>query len=152
MKNIQVKQLHVDAKIPTRSHDTDAGLDLYANESASIQTTGVISTGIAVLIPDGYVGLIWPRSGLSAKHGIDVLAGVVDAGYTGEIKVCLAYNRDVPDSYNVEKGDKIAQLLIQKIETPNPLVVDDFICTDTEFTQATMPKQRGDNGFGSTGK
>ena len=142
MQNVQVKLLHKDAKKPTRSHDTDAGLDLYANENVSISSTAGVSTGVAILIPEGYVGLIWPRSGLSAKNGIDVLAGVVDAGYTGEIKVILSYNRDIPSTYAVEKGDKIAQLLIQKIETPAVLIVD-------EFNEQTS---RGDSGFGSTGK
>ena len=142
MDKVQVKLLHKDAKEPTRSHDTDAGLDLYANENVSISTTAGVGTGVAVLIPEGYVGLIWPRSGLSAKHGIDVLAGVVDAGYTGEIKVILSYNRDIPSTYAVEKGDKIAQLLIQKIETPITVIVD-------EFDEETA---RGDNGFGSTGR
>lgn len=140
MENIKVKLLSEDAKLPTRSHPHDAGLDLYASEDLDLITTGVISTGVAVQIPEGYVGLVWPRSGLSAKHGIDVLAGVIDHGYTGEIKVCLSYLKDNPLAYEIKKGDRIAQLLIQKIETPSIEQVESF--EETE---------RGDSGFGSTG-
>jgi dUTP pyrophosphatase len=103
------------AKLPRKAHNTDAGYDLCSTEDCVIkpQERKLVSTGIHMAIPAGYVGLIWPRSGLSAKKGIDILAGVIDHGYTGEIKVCLLNTGD--EDFGVSAGDKIAQILIQAI-------------------------------------
>lgn len=138
--------------MPTKAYDFDAGFDLYADESCVLVQgkQQLVSTSIAMEIPDGYVGLIWPRSGLSAKHGIDVLAGVIDSGYRGEIKVCLLHNNltlleeDFDDirysKFEINRGDKIAQILIQ--EVPRFKIVE----TDT-----LSDSNRGAKGFGSSG-
>ena len=142
---LKVKLLHSDAKVPTRANATDAGLDLraYIDGLDKYIPSGsrlTIGTGISIKIPTGYVGRILPRSGLAAKSGIDVLAGVIDSGYTGEIKVVLL-NTDKTNGFNIAKNDRIAQLVIQKIELWNPVVVEEL--DETE---------RGENGFGSSGK
>ena len=137
---IPVVLLNNKAKMPTKAHTSDAGWDLYAANSTVISEhqRKTIETGIALEIPDGYVGLIWPRSGLSVKQGIDVLAGVVDSGYRGEIKVCL-YNTS-KDNVVIESGDRIAQILIQPVSQMEMIAVDSL--SDTE---------RGEGGFGSSG-
>ena len=119
----------------------DAGADLKASEDTVIPSKGrcLVSTGISMAIPIGYVGLIWPRSGLAVKHGIDSGAGVIDSGYRGEIRVLL-FNHSESD-FEVVKGDRIAQILIQKIESPQFVQVETL--DETE---------RGSGGFGSTGK
>ena len=147
---IDVKKLHPDAIIPTKANKTDAGWDLYAVEDARLtaHTRATVKTGIAIQMPDNYVGLIWPRSGLSVKKGIDVLAGVIDAGYRGEIMVCLLNtNRRTEDFYGeafgdvvIKKGDKIAQIIFQKLEPTFMNEVKEL--SDTE---------RGEKGFGSSG-
>ena len=126
--------------IPTRANETDAGLDLYANNSCKIGVLerSLVSTGIAIEIPTGYVAHIAPRSGLAFKYGIDVLAGVIDSSYRGEIKIILINYGDV--YFYVETGDKIAQLLIQPVALWMPVEVDQLLETS-----------RGANGFGSTG-
>ena len=137
---IPVVLLNDKAKMPTKAHTSDAGWDLYAANSTIISEhqRKTIETGIALEIPNGYVGLIWPRSGLSVKQGIDVLAGVVDSGYRGEIKVCL-YNTS-KDNVVIESGDRIAQILIQPVSQMEMMAVDSL--SDTE---------RGEGGFGSSG-
>lgn len=138
---LKVKKLHPDAKIPTYAHHNDAGFDLYAMESVTIPV-GVrvlVGTGIAVEIPDGYVGLIWDKSGLSNNHGLKTLGGVMDAGYRGEIKVGLMNLSD--EDYTITTGHKVAQMLIQKVEHAEIKEVAEL--TDTA---------RGHGGFGSTGK
>jgi dUTP pyrophosphatase len=139
---IKIKLLTNTAKLPTRNNPTDAGLDLYADEDLFISDSKatVISTGISISIPDGYVARIAPRSGLAVKHGIDTLAGVVDSSYRGEVKVVLAIVNKFAPMYEVKKGDKIAQLLIQPVELWMPVEVDSL--DETE---------RGANGFGSSG-
>ena len=131
------------ATAPTRAHDTDAGLDLYSLQSSTIPPGGreLISTGVHVSIPPGYVGMICPRSGLAHKHGLTVLnaPGIIDAGYTGEVKVNLQ-NTDCMAQY-VDFGDRIAQLVI----TPTP----DARLEQVDTLDAT---ERGDNGHGSTGQ
>ena len=131
------------ATAPTRAHDTDAGLDLYAFHPADIPPGGrqLVSTGVHVAVPPGYVGMICPRSGLAHKHGLTVLnaPGIIDAGYTGEIKVNL-HNTDCMAQY-VDFGDRIAQLVI----TPTP----DARLEQVDTLDAT---ERGDNGHGSTGQ
>ena len=103
--------------MPTRANETDAGYDLYALEDLEIGPVNqkLVKTGISMAIPKGYVGLIWPRSGLAYKHGLDVFAGVIDAGYRGDIGVIL-YNSKTDQHYKISKGDRVAQILFQKIE------------------------------------
>lgn len=133
--DIKVKRLNSNAILPTRAHNSDAGLDLYFNGDTDRGRAVGLHTGIAVDIPDGYVGLIWPRSGLTVKTGYDTLAGVIDAGYHGEIIVLC------DRSFRAKQGDKIAQLVIVPCVNGGVVEVQDF--DDSE---------RGDNGFGSTGK
>ena len=143
LEKIKIKKLNADATIPTRSHPTDAGLDLYASEDVSVSRGTMIPTGIAVDIPPGYEAQVRPRSGLSIRSSLRVTLGTIDSGFVGEINV-IADSVNVVGStmYQVKKGDKIAQLVISPIETPEVEVVDDF---DSE-------SERGENGFGSTGK
>jgi dUTP pyrophosphatase len=138
---IEVLRIEPDAFFPTRSHDSDAGLDLYAYEEFRLwdQSRAFVRTGIAVNIPHGYVGLIWPRSGLAAKS-IDTLAGVIDAGYQGEILVNLI-NHSQGGYMSFDRGDRIAQLLVQRVELPTLVEVEAF----------ANNSHRGGNGHGSTG-
>ena len=112
---IKYKLLAPNAHVPTQSHDSDAGWDLYSIHTLVIPEhyRKTISTGISLEIPKSFVGLIWPRSGMSVKQGIDVLAGVVDSGYRGEIKVCLLNTSPLP--VEIEAGDRIAQILFQEV-------------------------------------
>lgn len=129
------------AIMPTRAHAHDAGLDLYAQEGRIIEAkeSAIFDTGVHVLIPEGYVGLLMSKSGLNVKYGL-TSEGVIDASYTGSIVVKL-YNNSGFD-YHVRKGDKISQLLIVPIDTPSLIQVNDF----AEKTE------RGSNGFGSSGR
>ena len=140
-KTIKVKKIEEQAIVPTRSNSDDAGWDLYSITTRPIAPSQrvTIRTGISLQIPEEYVGLIWPRSGMSVKNGIDVLAGVVDSGYRGEIKVCLLNtSREWMD---IKEGDRIAQILFQ--EVPH------FKLQEVETLQNS---DRGQGGFGSTGK
>ena len=143
LETIKIKKMNDNATIPTRSHSTDAGLDLYASESVSVARGTMIPTGIAVDIPPGFEAQVRPRSGLSIRSSLRVTLGTIDSGFVGEINV-IADSINVIGStmYHVKKGDKIAQLVISPIETPKVEVVDEF---DSE-------SERGENGFGSTGK
>ena len=126
---------------PTRSNDADAGNDLRANKATMLSPgeRQLIGTGITVAIPLGFYGLIAPRSGLAVKNGIDVLGGIVDSGYSGEIMVCLINHGQT--MFRVQPGDRIAQLIIQP-------------CASVEWEQVSvLPEtKRGAAGFGSTGK
>ncbi|MGB8815828.1 MAG: dUTP diphosphatase [Minisyncoccia bacterium] len=138
---LKIKKLHEDAKIPKYAHHDDAGFDLCAIQNTLIKIGERIPvpTGIAMEIPEGYVGLIWDKSGLSVKHGIKTIAGVIDSTYRGEILVAVT-NLGKED-YLFEKGHKIAQMIIQKKET-------------VEFEEVTklIETVRGEGKFGSTGK
>ena len=125
---------------PVRAHDTDAGLDIRSPRSLLIPAggSGVIDTGVHIELPKGCAGFLKSKSGLNVKHDI-VSEGVIDEGYTGSIVVKL-YNHG-KTSYLVEKGDKITQLVITKVETPEIKIVDSI-----------EGGERGENGFGSTGK
>ena len=138
---LEIKKLDPEATVPTKANRGDAGFDLYSVSDATIQPNSreVIKTGISMAIPDGFSGLIWPRSGMAVKQGIDVFAGVVDAGYRGEVMVCLYNSSESP--VEVSKGDRIAQMLIQ----PVPLV---RIAEVSNLDDTS----RGDGGFGSSGK
>jgi len=128
--------------IPVRSTDGSAGYDIKSTEQASIYpgTSHKFTTGLRIAIPDGYVGIVKARSGLSFNSSVEVGAGVIDSDYRGEIRVHLYNHGDKP--VLVYKGDRIAQLLIQKHETPEFIYVEDINDTATA---------RGINGFGSTG-
>jgi dUTP pyrophosphatase len=141
VNTIKFKKDTEDTTIPTKGHVSDAGWDLYSNDECYIagNTRKLVDTGIRLEIPDGYVGLIWPRSGLAVNEGIDVFAGVIDSGYRGVIKVCL-YNSS-EDGVEIKKGDRIAQILFQEIPCFNIEEIDDL--SDSE---------RKEDGFGSTGK
>jgi dUTP pyrophosphatase len=132
-----------EARPPRRSNPSDAGADLFSTESCMIHPLErkTIPTGIRLEIPDGYYGRIAPRSGLAAKNGIDVLAGVVDSGYRGEINVVL-YNTDKSNTFFVEPGDRIAQIIIERHYNMEFVEVVDEL-SDTS---------RGEGGFGSSGK
>jgi dUTP pyrophosphatase len=149
-RKIRVKAVGPDAIIPTRSNLTDAGWDLYASEDVAIRggDRKLVKTSIAMQIPDEWVGLIWPRSGMSVKKGTDVLAGVIDSGYRGEIQVCLYNtNHKLPlfteedATIEIKKGDRIAQILFQRVPDVELVEVDDLSESD-----------RGNKGFGSSGK
>ena len=132
--------LDTGAKMPTRAHPYDAGLDLYAMEDGYIRCnhSRTFDTGVHVQIPEGYVGYIKSKSGLMVNHGITT-TGTIDAHYTGPIKVCLFNNGG--SKYEVKAGDKIAQLVIHPVLLPHLELVDSLEETD-----------RGDGGFGSTGR
>lgn len=138
---LKIIKLHPDAKIPTYAHHGDAGFDLYAVESVTILAGArvLVGTGVAMEIPDGYVGLIWDKSGLAINHGLKNLGGVIDAGYRGEIKAGVINLSD--EDYTITAGHKIAQMLIQKVERAEIKEV-------AELTNTA----RGHGGFGSTGK
>lgn len=138
---INVKLLDINAKLPTKANLSDAGFDLYSTIDTIIppKQRKTVKTGIALEMPEYMAGLVWPRSGLSVKQGIDVLAGVIDSGYRGEIMVCLYNTSD--ENVSINRGDRIAQIIFQEV----PRVVI--------FRQEELgSSQRGDNGFGSSGK
>ncbi|GIF18373.1 dUTP pyrophosphatase [Actinoplanes tereljensis] len=140
---IPIRRLDPDLPLPAYSHPGDAGADLVAAEDAELVPGGraAVRTGIAVAIPDGYVGLVHPRSGLAARLGVTVLnaPGTVDAGYRGEILVILV-NHDRATTVKISRGDRIAQLVVQRVERAVFHVVDSL--DDTA---------RGIGGTGSTG-
>lgn len=137
---LKVRRIQQDVKLPNYSHKGDAGLDIFSAQACVLEAGDVkpIPTGIQVAIPEGFVGLIWDKSGISLK-GVHRLAGVIDSGYRGEVKVVMANLGDKP--FVVEKGMKIAQILIQPVTEVEVL--------ETEELEETS---RGKKGFGSTGK
>ena len=138
--SLGVKKLGYDSILPTRGSDGAVGYDLYSNCDGVIAKgkRGLIYTGIAVSLPPGVYGRVAPRSGLAVKHGIQIGAGVIDPDYTGEISVVI-FNMGDAD-FEVKKGDRIAQLVLEKCDTP-PV-------EEIGLLQETL---RGDGGFGSTG-
>jgi dUTP pyrophosphatase len=140
---IPLKQLDSSIEPPHAQNRGDAGYDLRAAEDAKIEPgqRALISTGIALAIPEGYAGFVQPRSGLAIKSGITALnsPGLIDSGYRDEIKVILI-NHDPMETFVINKGDRIAQLVIQKYETVKWDIVDDL-----------DESERGTGGFGSTG-
>ena len=143
---LRVVKLMDDATLPNRAHEGDAGLDLYACEPGRIGPGERLSvgTGVAVEIPDGHAGLVLPRSGLARDHGISLpnSPGLIDSGYRGEVRVLLL-NTDPAETFRVEAGDRIAQLLLVPFMTPDALVVDELPPSGDD---------RGENGFGSSGR
>jgi dUTP pyrophosphatase len=141
---LPIARLNDEAVLPTRAHDGDAGLDLYACEAAHIGPgeRWSVGTGVAVEIPDGHAGLVLPRSGLAKKHGITLVnaPGLIDSGYRGELRVLLL-NTDPADIFRVRPGDRIAQLVISPVVLAEPVE-----------TAALAESVRGDGGFGSSGR
>ena len=141
---LPIKRLDPDLPLPKYAKPGDAGCALLAAEDVTLEPGGgraLVATGIAIAIPEGYAGFIQPRSGLAAKNGITCLntPGLIDSGYRGELKVLLV-NTDPNDSFNVVRGERIAQLVIQRVET-----------AEFEELDALPATKRGEGGFGSTG-
>jgi dUTP pyrophosphatase len=140
---LRVRRLDERARLPTRAHEGDAGLDLYALEDAELApgARAQVRTGIALEIPSGYAGLVLPRSGLAARHGIALVnaPGLIDAGYRGEVQV-LMLNTDRERPYRVGAGERIAQLVITAIASTVVVEV-------SELSESA----RGAGGFGSSG-
>lgn len=138
---VKIQRLSKHAQTPTRANVSDAGWDLYASEDVIIDpgASTLVSTDIAMAIPDGYVGLIWDRSGMAVKRGVHRFAGVIDSGYRGEVKICLWNSSD--KFCIINEGERIAQILFQ-IVPPFILIEGDVLDDATD---------RGDGGFGSSG-
>ncbi len=141
---LHVAKLKEGATVPTRAHEGDAGLDLCAVEAAHIGPgeRWSVGTGIAVEVPDGHAGLVLPRSGLAREHGIGLVngPGLIDSGYRGEVSVLLL-NTDPAETFRIEPGDRIAQLVIVPIALAEPVEAE-----------ALSQSVRGDGGFGSSGR
>jgi dUTP pyrophosphatase len=138
-----IRRLDAGLPMPAYAHDGDAGLDLYSAEDVTLapMQRALIATGIAVAIPEGYAGLVLPRSGLAVRHGLSLVnaPGLVDSHYRGEVKV-VAVNLDAATPIVIARGDRIAQLVIQAIERVEPAEVEELDTT-----------ARGEGGFGSSG-
>ena len=137
-------RLDPDLPLPSYARAGDAGADLVAREDADLEAAGgrvLVPTGIAIAIPEGYAGFVQPRSGLALRHGVTCLntPGLIDSGYRDEIKVLLV-NTDPSAPYRVRRGDRIAQLVVQRVDQALFAPVDDL-----------APSERGTGGFGSTG-
>ena len=145
---LAVMRLDRDLPMPSRAHDGDAGVDLYSAQDVELAPgeRALVPTGIAVAIPYGMVGLVHPRSGLAARVGLSIVnsPGTIDAGYRGEIKVSLV-NLDPRTPIAIHRGDRIAQLLVQRVELPELIEVSSFDEAGLEQTS------RGDGGYGSSG-
>ena len=143
--HIPIQRLDPDLPLPTAQHPDDAGYDLYAREDTRLDAAGgraVVPTGVAVAIPSGCAGFVLPRSGLALRHGVTCLntPGLIDSRYRGELKVVLL-NTDPAEPYEVKRGDRIAQLVVQSVERVEWTEVDDLGAT-----------ARSAEGFGSTGR
>ncbi len=140
---LRVLRLDERASIPSRAYPGDAGFDLHAVDSAALAPgeRASIGTGIALEIPEGYAGLVLPRSGLAGRHGITLVnaPGLIDAGYRGEIRVLLL-NTDAQATFEVSPGDRVAQLVVIRVETPQ-----------VEQLEGLAASERGAGGFGSSG-
>lgn len=141
---LRVRRLHPAARLPERAHDGDAGYDLHALEAVRLGPgeRASVSTGVAVELPEGHAGLVLPRSGLAARHGVTVVnaPGLIDVGYRGEVRVLLL-NTDPSEPFTAQPGDRIAQLVLVRVETPI-----------VEEAAALTATQRGEGGFGSSGR
>ena len=140
---LRLQRLDADLPLPVRAHPTDAGIDLHAAHDCNLAPGHrmLVGTGVAIALPAGFVGLVHPRSGLAARVGLSIVnaPGTVDAAYRGEIKVNLI-NLDPTDTVHIARGDRIAQLLIQRVELWDVAEVEELDQTD-----------RGTGGHGSTG-
>ena len=141
--NVLIQRLDPDLPLPSFAHPGDAGLDLYSRVDVTLAPgeRALLPTGVAIALPAGYAAFVHPRSGLAVKHGIGVVngPGTIDAGYRGEIKVCLI-NHDPDTPITIARGDRIAQLVVQRVELPEFTEVEDL--GDTS---------RGSGGYGSSG-
>ena len=141
---MRFRRIDPETAIPRYAHEGDAGCDLQSSAELVLQPgeRALVPTGIAVSIPEGYAGFIQPRSGLAARHGISIVntPGLIDSNYRGEIKVILV-NLDPDTPFEISRGDKICQLVFQKVERADFVEVDELDGT-----------ARGDGGFGSTGR
>ena len=141
---ILVQRLDAGVPMPSRAHPGDAGLDLHAAEDVTLKPgeRASVPTGIAVAIPEGCAGFVVPRSGLAAKHGVGVVnaPGLIDSGYRGEIRVLLV-NLDQNEAFELRRGERIAQLVIQRVAEATLREVGEL-----------PPSARGEGGFGSTGR
>jgi len=142
---VPIRRLDPDLALPVAAHPGDAGYDLRAREPVSLAPAGgraAVPTGISLAIPEGFCGLVLPRSGLALRHGVTCLnaPGLIDSGYRDEVKVILV-NHDPAEAFAVARGDRIAQLVIARAETVEWEVVDDLDAST-----------RGTGGFGSTGR
>jgi dUTP pyrophosphatase len=144
---VPLVRLDPDLPVPSYAHPGDAGADLYAREDVTLEAKGgrsLVPTGVAVALPPGYAGFVLPRSGLALRHGVTCLntPGLIDAGYRDELRVLLI-NTDPSSVYEVKRGDRIAQLVIQAVEAAQ----------FTEADQGELPESsRGLGGFGHTGR
>lgn len=138
---VKVKKMKPEAELPVYAHPGDAGLDLWAAEEVVAEPKAKVQvpTGIAFCLPDGYVGLIWDKSGLSHKYGLKTVGGVIDASYRGEVKVGIVNLSDQPFTFRI--GDKVAQILIQPV-----------VRAELEEVSHLEETKRGEDGFGSTGR
>jgi len=142
---VQVIQLDGELPLPAYARPGDAGADLLAREGTTLRRGGgraLIPTGIALALPEGFAGFVQPRSGLALRHGVTCLnsPGLIDSGYRDELKVLLV-NTDPDEDYQVHRGDRIAQLVVQRVEQVRFRLVDEL-----------APSQRGLGGFGHTGR
>ena len=145
MLDVPVRRLDPDLPLPAYAHDDDAGIDLIARCKITLKPGGgraLVPTGVAVAIPSGYAGFVQPRSGLALNHGVTCLntPGLVDSGYRGELKVLLV-NTDPDRTFTVERGQRIAQLVVRAVEQVRLVETDELESSD-----------RGSSGFGSTGR
>lgn len=145
MLEVPLQQLDPDLPVPAYAHPGDAGADLLARESVELEPGGgraLVPTGVAIALPPGYAGFVQPRSGLALRHGVTCLntPGLIDCGYRDELKVILV-NTDPTEPYKVHRGDRIAQLVIQRVEEAAFTVVETL-----------PPSVRDTGGFGSTGR
>ena len=142
MIELPFQRLRADAVVPSRAYAGDAGLDLTACERVELGPgeRRLVGTGLAVAIPEGYAGYVQPRSGLAAAHGVTIVntPGLVDSGYRGELKVILL-NTDAHETFVVEQGMRIAQLVVLAVPGVDPVVVDEL-----------PGSERGERGFGSS--
>ena len=151
-----VRLLRKGARLPSRAHEDDAGLDLHAVEPSTIGPgeRASVGTGIAVEIPPGHAGLVLPRSGLAARHGVALVnsPGLIDSGYRGEVRVLLL-NTDRAHPFEVHPDDRIAQLLVTRIAAAEPVAAVDLVELTASTPAATGESPvRGEGGFGSSGR
>ncbi len=143
MLEIAVQRLDAELPLPSYAHPGDAGADLRAAVAVDLAPgeRALVPTGVAIALPDGFAAFVHPRSGLALRHGLSVVntPGTIDAGYRGEIKVLLI-NHDLTESVRIERGDRIAQLVVQRVEQARFVAVDSLEDSD-----------RGSGGYGSTG-
>lgn len=138
--NIEIQKLEDGARVPEYAHPGDAGMDVFALQDVVLQAgeRGMVRTGVAMKVPEGYVALVWDKSGRAVKEGLSTMAGVIDSGYRGEVQIVVLNTSS--EAVTIEAGQKVAQVLIQ------PLIS----ATINEVSQLD-DTSRGDGGFGSTG-